>query len=782
MSQINTSTHAVSPDALTITASAAALAAFLIPVTMRPDWGPVGGLMAFACTAVFVALTVASVWRRRDRLKGKTKLRVASVGLVTVASASMLAWASGDGLPALLVLLVGAGCALRSIGAPSMVRPLVAAVSVVVALRLIDDLTLFSAHAADAIRWCAAAVTPWGGEPVELLGWTGRGVEIWLGSVALAMVATAGRSSGARCLIVGAAVLVSAGIILPAGEIGDSGLMKIVMLTALLTAVVWFGGGDVLGRRPSALVTGSAAAAAVAAAIVGFHLPIDGGARPRSAVVLAGAFAHEQPTVASPVAPKGADMGSFFHWLGGAVDTVDHVETIGADELRDKDLLVMVNLSRQLAPEEIDAVDAWVRAGGRLFFLGDHTDIFGVMRFSNPLLERFGVSLKFDSAIPFKSNWRHVLRTRWSRAAAGTDSGDLIRISVGATMGVRPPARPLIVARSGYADMGDRGSPQRAFLGNWSYDRGAEATGDLILAADAEVGSGRVMAFGDTAILQQTSFSQSWTFVESALRDLSHEAHGPVRSWIAAALIGGVAVFVLLHPVSIGALLVLLLMLGSIAGVRALASSDMNENRMRPESVAWIHTGMGSNLAPVSVNDNEVEGFATALRAAGHSALLQHRDRLPDLAPSDLVVKPSGAARLSPGEQEELEAFCARGGTVLAVIGPDDADAHGVLQEHGIRVRRDPAGACPGAEASADLPAPSFRWGWPMSVDENTVPHSVLVSAFGDPVVIEVPMGAGRWIWISDPRFIWDQNFNAGKSVYKAANFRFISGLLKRNG
>lgn len=69
-----------------------------------------------------------------------------------------------------------------------------------------------------------------------------------------------------------------------------------------------------------------------------------------------------------------------------------------------------------------------------------------------------------------------------------------------------------------------------------------------------------------------------------------------------------------------------------------------------------------------------------------------------------------------------------------------------------------------------------------MSVDENTVPHSVLVSAFGDPVVIEVPMGAGRWIWISDPRFIWDQNFNAGKSVYKAANFRFISGLLKRNG
>ena len=782
MSQTDITSQAASRDALSTAAAAAALAAFLIPVTMRPGWGPMGGLMELMCAVCFVGLTAATLWRRRHRIKDGAGRRVLAVGSITLASATTLASVSGEGMFALLILLVGAGCASRVVGAPSSVRPLVAAVSVVAAMRLCDHLTLFSAPASDAVRWWARTVSDWRGESVDLLGWTGRGMEAWVGAVALAVAATSGRRWDVRCLVIGVVTLISGSVVLPAGAIGDSGLTKVVLLTALLTGVIWAVPGRLLDRRPSVLLSGAAGFVAVVAAVVGFYLPVNDEARPRSALVLEGSFAHEQPDVEAPVAPKRADMGSFFHWLEGSVDSVAHVKTIDEEQLRDADLLVMVNLCRQLAPTELEAVDAWVRDGGRLLFLGDHTDIFGVMRFSNPLLQRFGMSLKFDSAIPFKSNWRRVLQTRWSRVAAATDSEDLIRISVGATMGVRSPARPLVVARDGYADIGDRGSPQKAFLGNWSYDRGEEACGDLILAADATVGAGRVMAFGDTAILQQTSFSQSWTFVDGALRDLFHEESGPARAWMAAGMMVLVLAFVLVHPAAIGSLLALVLLLGSMSGARSLARWEMDGDRLRPDAVAWIHTGMGSNLDPASASDNEVEGFATALRAAGHSALLRHEDQWPELAPRAGVGTPAGAAPLSAADQEELTAFCARGGTVLAVVDPDDAREHGVLRKHGIAVRADPAGSCPGAEASDGLAVPSFKWGWPMSVDAETVPHNVLVRAFGEPVVIEVPMGAGRWIWVSDPRFIWDHNFNAGKSAYKASNFRFISGLLERNG
>ena len=162
----------------------------------------------------------------------------------------------------------------------------------------------------------------------------------------LVIAASAGRRWPIRCLLIGVVAVASAATVFPVGERGESGVAQTLMLASLLTCAAWPWHRQSRERRPAPVLVAAAAATAVAAAFVGFHLPVDAAARPRSAVVLAGSFAHEQPSVDAPTVPKRADMGSFFHWLDGAVEHVEHVEKIEPRTLQGRDLLVMVNLCR----------------------------------------------------------------------------------------------------------------------------------------------------------------------------------------------------------------------------------------------------------------------------------------------------------------------------------------------------------------------------------------------------------------------------------------------------
>ncbi len=65
--------------------------------------------------------------------------------------------------------------------------------------------------------------------------------------------------------------------------------------------------------------------------------------------------------------------------------------------LADYDVLIIKTPTAPFAPEEIDAIEAWVRAGGGLFLIGDHTNVFGTSSYLNPLARRFGLRFLYDS-------------------------------------------------------------------------------------------------------------------------------------------------------------------------------------------------------------------------------------------------------------------------------------------------------------------------------------------------------------------------------------------------
>ncbi|HZC77090.1 MAG TPA: hypothetical protein VE258_05045, partial [Ktedonobacterales bacterium] len=118
-------------------------------------------------------------------------------------------------------------------------------------------------------------------------------------------------------------------------------------------------------------------------------------------------------------------------------------------------------------PAERRALERYVRRGGSLLVLGDHTDLLGTMGPLNALTAGWGITFQFDSAFASQREWAGCLdaaRPLWRRNT-GIGTGASLRIGAG--------ARPMIIGRFGLADAGDRSNGGRgANLGDYAYQPG----------------------------------------------------------------------------------------------------------------------------------------------------------------------------------------------------------------------------------------------------------------------------------------------------------------------
>ena len=88
---------------------------------------------------------------------------------------------------------------------------------------------------------------------------------------------------------------------------------------------------------------------------------------------------------------------SLYDWLSYYYPVGRIVEPIDEGTLDGCAVLVLKTPSAPYTEEEIAAIDAFVRGGGGLFVLGDHTNVFGTTTVLNPILARFGLALNYDS-------------------------------------------------------------------------------------------------------------------------------------------------------------------------------------------------------------------------------------------------------------------------------------------------------------------------------------------------------------------------------------------------
>lgn len=380
-------------------------------------------------------------------------------------------------------------------------------------------------------------------------------------------------------------------------------------------------------------------------------------------------------------------------------DVAANFELLSPDILKDVDVLILKMPTEPYAPEEIDAVVNFVRSGGGLWVIGDHTNVFGSSSFLNPLLRRFGYRLNYDST--------HDLQT-----------GKL-------TLYEKPPifAHPSVINLPPYlfatsCSMVAPWSADAAILGyglrvdhldysqkNFFPDRSRKqfdhGFGLFLQQAGGRYGKGRLLIYTDS-----TTFSNFFMFIkgkpELALGSLSWLNRSNSYHWI--------------KPVSliVAFLALVLLFLGSGWNAAALAGIILGASLM-----GWLtnESALSSYPLPqpkravpwVSFEREHSQYFLPTLRLGeeGDESYLtffvwtQRVGAVPREVYDfkEAVSSPNPIILIDPmvpfddGEKKDLNTYLENGGNLLVVNSADNASAvpaH-VLAEYGLTLNNIPS-------------------------------------------------------------------------------------------
>lgn len=245
-------------------------------------------------------------------------------------------------------------------------------------------------------------------------------------------------------------------------------------------------------------------------------------------------------------------MGSlprFGRALGIATDLLDRIEV---ERLGDYDVLMFVNQRAALPVGVPAAITQWVRGGGHLIVVGDHTAYerdgeHGAFRiFPDEPLEATGIRFPNNSGDHLSFAFRDATVTCALGRSLACVRGNPYSPIIGTGLQVSWPARPVVVGRYGYNDSGvfEIAGPKPKFLGDLQWNTG-ERLGGVVLMAEQQLGAGRVTVAGDT-----TGFHNvSRTFVWPHIADLvcARPREGAAFHWVAVLGLTGLGLLGLLR-------------------------------------------------------------------------------------------------------------------------------------------------------------------------------------------------------------------------------------------
>lgn len=444
-------------------------------------------------------------------------------------------------------------------------------------------------------------------------------------------------------------------------------------------------------------------------------------------------------------------------------------------------LLVVLNPTRPFTSDEVNRVRTFVREGGSLLVMADHTNMWGAADHANALLEATGIRLNDDAVHMWARSpyWGTNLTWASHPSTWGVSTSDTLLTGIGCSLTVESPARPLLVFRSAFSDAADRSNEEGGFLGNRRLDSG-ERVGDLIVAAVGREGRGKVAVFGDTLTFQDRVISSTWPFVLRLVDDLMREDSGlPAWPGGIALILGAAGLCLWWSP---GILVVLILALSALESVvemrrAALAAEMISAVHFRGD-VALIDFTHSPVVNTLRTKDPEgIGGLALNLARNGYLPLVvQQKELLERLLPqARLVVAPAAARpyRLTPS----LESFFQRGGVFLATVGaPEGACLEEVLAETGLRLVRMPLGKGGEIRSLEENVRVRFTSAWPIAEEGGRVLPILL--AWGYPVAGFVPRGAGGLLLIGDSSFFSDRNLE-GDEAWVPENVEFFRLLCR---
>ncbi len=398
------------------------------------------------------------------------------------------------------------------------------------------------------------------------------------------------------------------------------------------------------------------------------------------------------------------NLKSFVDFLAGYYEIEQNHQTLTLERLSEYDLLIVKTPTEPYTADEIAVIEEYVEAGGGLWIIGDHTNVFGSSGFCNEILRPFDIEMQYDSAYELAKGGN----SRWVAPSIGPhpicSSTDKIRFQSSCT--IRAPffARSVIDGfnlRSAMADY----SAGTFFPENHYVLENPHRFGRFHQAVAMPYGSGRVSVFADSTMLSSFCVflegrpEMILGFIEWTGRD---NVYGYVQ-WLLLALgaLAGVLVLLVTRQTELRLpplLILTAVLIGSVSGLVVVESMNQRNFRL-PE-----HDGSLREIAfdleycgrftedsldhyptfPKQVNEHSYSTFFTLAQRTG--LIPRFSKRFSDALTSQTVVLVSPDRGFPVSTLQKIDEFLKGGGKLVVV---DDSrnyrsTANQVLEPYGL--------------------------------------------------------------------------------------------------
>lgn len=194
---------------------------------------------------------------------------------------------------------------------------------------------------------------------------------------------------------------------------------------------------------------------------------------------------------------------SYSDWakeMGRSKKVEQNFEEITDKTLENVSVLILKTPTKPYSQDTIQAIDRFVRRGGGLWLIGDHTDIFGMDTYLNSVGSQYGLTLESNAVIdPYTT--RQIIRPRPYSHPVVREMGNFLMYT---GCSIKPSWTSVDAYSADQAFIDDPDFSSNTFFGNFQLDP-SESVGPVVQAAVVNVDKGRVAIWSDSTLFSNFS-------------------------------------------------------------------------------------------------------------------------------------------------------------------------------------------------------------------------------------------------------------------------------------
>ena len=446
---------------------------------------------------------------------------------------------------------------------------------------------------------------------------------------------------------------------------------------------------------------------------------------------------------------------------------------LNEDNLKNTSVVVVINLDNNISSREKENLKHFIKQGGSLLVMGDHTGLGGIMQPLDNLLSFVNIKFNFDCGHYLKNDWRDEFEFTQHPIFNGVNDEIDAGISVGASLSISPfTSRPILFAKYGFSDNGDSSNVRNAYLGNRRYDTG-ELLSDIILVAESSFGKGKILVFGDTSSFQNGAIFYSFRFVQNVFGYLTSSGLWNesliLRIILFILLLIGLITFLLAKIYKRPAEVIWITLSLILAILISYSLPKRISVNVKPDQhIAYIDASHLNHFS--QYGDDGIWALAYQLMRNKCLPVVERKFSSKMLNKSSTAFFITPLAPIRSNELNTIDEYVKKGGTAIFSFGYEDKEPmKNMLQKYNLDEDNVPLGPVPDSETTAKV---KFCKAWPIiTPNKNNV--DTLCSGWGYPVIVTKKIGQGRIVLVADPLFFLSENLEANH-VYPNYNNLFM--------